>query len=192
MQYSFRNIWTLWKFYPKMIHPSCLDCQRTSIELGSKELLGKSFQNWRVSNIYLLLYDQITNVDFISFSDVDISKNFSFKFDKDKFCKSLTPYMSFWKKLNQGQQFLSMTNEDIKSYGSAVQLFIKEEFNFALSLLRTIHQSFAKLNKICKELINPQTEDMNLSLSLMNHEVITVNYFVNNSVIEKIFFFKQF
>lgn len=81
--------------------------------------------------------------------------------------------MSFWKKLNQGHQFLGMMDEDIKTYSSAVQLFIKEEFNFALSLLRTIHQSFAKLNKICKEVINPQEEDMNLAMSLMNHEVKT-------------------
>lgn len=87
--------------------------------------------------------------------------------------------MTFWKKLNQGHEFLGMPNEDINKYSSAVGMFIKEEFNFALNLMRSIHQCFAALNKICKELATPQEKDMNIAISLMNHEVkykITYRY----------------
>lgn len=103
--------------------------------------------------------------------DLEITSQVPITFEKEKYYKALAPFFSFWKKLNQGQEFLGMADEIIKKGSSAIQIFFKEELNFALALLRSIHQRFANLNKICKGITYPNNEDMAVAMSLMNHEV---------------------
>lgn len=102
---------------------------------------------------------------------MEATRNFLLKFDKDQFYKGLTPFMTFWKKLNQGHEFLSMANEVIETQSSAIQIFIKEEFNYALRILRTVHQCFATLNKMCKGLACPHEKEIDIAIALMKYEV---------------------
>lgn len=97
------------------------------------------------------------------------------KFNREKYQKGLTPFIMFWKKLNQSQEFLGIANEDIKKCSSAIEIFIRQEFNFALNLLHNIHQCFAVLNKICKDQTNPDEKYITIALSLLNHEVIDLS-----------------
>lgn len=99
-----------------------------------------------------------------------LSKNTSKKFDQELFQKRLAPFMTLWKKINHGYDFIRMTNPPSEVKNSAVEMFIHEEFTNALKLLQTIHKCFATLNKVCKGLVTAEEEDLNIGYSLLNYK----------------------
>lgn len=144
----------------------------------ASKIISEIKSKYLLSKICVLSNSKKMSLSF--FSDLDLIKDASFTFNKEKFQKGLTPFITFWKKLNQNQEFLGLSNEDIKNCSSAVKIFITEEFNFALNLIQKIHQCFATLNKICKEQTNPDEKDITIAVSLLNHEVNILGFIESN------------
>ncbi|VEN39261.1 unnamed protein product [Callosobruchus maculatus] len=93
------------------------------------------------------------------------------KIDQNVLQKGLTPFMSVWKKLNQGLDFIRTTPESkIAAGDSPLRIFLIEEFESALNLIHTIHKSLSNLKKMCKGGIIPDEKESSIGKSLLNYE----------------------
>ncbi|CAG9863949.1 unnamed protein product [Phyllotreta striolata] len=96
------------------------------------------------------------------------------KFDQEAFLKGVLPFLSLWKKLNQGHDFIRVTNEKKSIGGCSVENFLHEEFHNAIAFVQIIHKHFTNLNKTCKGAMKPDETILSIGYSLLNHETPAV------------------
>ncbi|XP_044749353.1 cytoplasmic dynein 2 heavy chain 1 [Coccinella septempunctata] len=101
-----------------------------------------------------------------------ISKSINSKFDLDLWCKGLGPFLSLWKKLNQGHDFVKTQVSDSGSSDGAspIAMFLEEEFRFMIRLIQKIHKSFSGLNRICKKVSLPEDAAIETGNYLLNYK----------------------
>lgn len=93
------------------------------------------------------------------------------KLIRDEFHKKLMPYMTLWKKLNQGQDYVRIIPPKPKTKSSSVVTFLLEEYCNGILLVQSIHKCFTTIKKIIKGNIRLEDEDFQLSNDLICHRV---------------------
>lgn len=98
-------------------------------------------------------------------------KNKSEKFVREEWQKKLAPFLSLWKKLNQGYDFIRVPHPICETKGSSVIIFVSEEYSKAIMLIQKIHKCFAILNKISKGTVAAEEKDLQLANDLLSQQV---------------------
>ncbi|GJQ81468.1 btv [Trypoxylus dichotomus] len=87
--------------------------------------------------------------------------------------KGLAPYITLWKKLNQGQDFVKIAFKPfvVNFEQSPILNFIQEEFHNAVFLIQKIHKNFTALNRLLRASTLPDDKTSELAISLLNQKV---------------------
>lgn len=102
---------------------------------------------------------------------MELTKNTTTHFNRKAWQKSLSPFMSLWKKLNHGFDFIKMEVPEVTLEESPISNFLSEEFKNSVHLIHTIHKNFAALNKVTKGSATPYDSDLLVGSSLTCYQV---------------------
>lgn len=103
---------------------------------------------------------------------LNLTKAAHSQFNRKAWHKVLSPFMSLWKKCNQGQEFVKMEIPEEDLSDSVIFDFIADEFRKAIILIHHIHKKFTSLSKIIKGAAIPDETDVSIANKLMSLEVI--------------------
>lgn len=99
---------------------------------------------------------------------------------KDINLKNLHPYFNLWKKINQGQDFVRLDSFELSqnrpNNESAIETFVAEEFSTGVTVIQSIHRTFAHLNKVLKSGLELDENDQVLVRQIIQSKVYNILY----------------
>lgn len=99
---------------------------------------------------------------------------------KDINLKNLHPYFNLWKKINQGQDFVRLDSFELSqnrpNNESAIETFVAEEFSTGVTVIQSIHRTFAHLNKVLKSGLELDENDQVLVRQIIQSKVCNILY----------------
>lgn len=102
---------------------------------------------------------------------LDITKTVNLQFNRKVWHKHLSPIMSLWKKLNQGQDFVKVEIPGEVFSDSPILDFLTDEYRKAIALIHFIHKHFSNLSKVIKGTVTPEDSDVSIANALMSQQV---------------------
>lgn len=102
---------------------------------------------------------------------------------KDINLKNLHPYFNLWKKINQGQDFVRLDSFELSqnrpNNESAIETFVAEEFSTGVTVIQSIHRTFAHLNKVLKSGLELDENDQVLVRQIIQSKVCNILYLLS-------------
>lgn len=99
---------------------------------------------------------------------------------KDINLKNLHPYFNLWKKINQGQDFVRLDSFELSqnrpNNESAIETFVAEEFSTGVTVIQSIHRTFAHLNKVLKSGLELDENNQVLVRQIIQSKVCNILY----------------
>lgn len=94
------------------------------------------------------------------------------KLQKDDWARGLGPLLTFWKKLNKGQDWLRISVPKIKNESTILATYMSEEYRFSIELIQHIHRNFSSINKIIRGAALATEKDVEIVTSLLAYQVL--------------------
>lgn len=104
---------------------------------------------------------------------------------KDINLKDLHPYFNLWKKINQGQDFVRIDSFELsknRPNESTIETFVAEEFSTGVTVIQSIHRTFAHLNKVIKSGLELDENNQVLVRQIIQSKVCSKLYFINSTL----------
>lgn len=91
--------------------------------------------------------------------------------EREEWHRGISPLLTFWKKLNKGQDWLRVTLPPSVNEGTIITTFMYEEKRFAIELIQSVHRSLSALSKVTRGAALPTEKDTEIVNNLLAYQV---------------------
>ncbi|GLV36072.1 beethoven [Carabus blaptoides fortunei] len=90
--------------------------------------------------------------------------------EKEEWHRGISPLLTFWKKLNKGQDWLRVSIPPPTNEGTIITTFMYEEKKFAIELIQGVHRSLSTISKVTRGAALPTEKDTEIVNSLLAYQ----------------------